>query len=73
MKLFAILNLVAKEASVNIDAKQLLNQYLDNHSDAIEFGKIISVDSLVRNYSLEENDKVLLDSFRNRNKYFCKK
>ncbi len=66
MKLFAILNLVAKEASVNIDANQLLNQYLDNHSDAIEFGKIISVDSLVRNYSLEENDKVLLDSFRNR-------
>lgn len=66
MKLFAILNLVAKEASVNIDAKQLLNQYLDNHSDAIEFGKIISIDSLVRNYSLEENDKVLLDSFRNR-------
>ena len=53
MKLFAILNLVAKEASVNIDAKQLLNQYLDNHSDAIEFGKIISIDSLVRNYSLE--------------------
>ncbi len=66
MKLFAVLNLVAKEASVNIDANQLLNQYLDNHSDAIEFGKIISVDSLVRNYSLEENDKVLLDSFRNR-------
>jgi hypothetical protein len=66
MKLFAILNLVAKEASVNIDVNQLLNQYLDNHSDAIEFGKIISIDSLVRNYSLEENDKVLLNSFRNR-------
>ena len=66
MKLFGILSLVAKETSMDIEVNQLMNRYLDNHSDAIEFGKIISIDSLVRNYSLEENDKVLLEAFRNR-------
>lgn len=66
MKLFGILSLVAKETSMDIDVNQLMNRYLDNHFDAVEFGKIISVDSIVRNYSLEENDKVLLVAFRNR-------
>ena len=66
MKLFGILSLVAKETSMDIEVNQLMNRYLDNHSDAIEFGKIISIDSLARNYSLEENDKVLLEAFRNR-------
>ena len=66
MKLFAILSLVTKKASVDINTNQLMNRYLDNNSDAIEFGKIISVDSIMQSYSLEEDDKAFLKDFRNR-------
>ena len=66
MKLFAVLILVAKESSVDIDVVNLMNLYLDNHSDAIEFGKILSVGSIIESYSLEEDDKVLLEAFRDR-------
>ena len=66
MKLFAVLSLTSKEASVDINANQLINRYLDNNSNAIEFGKIISVGSIMQSYSLEEKDKALLMDLRNR-------
>ena len=66
MKLFAILNSLTKNGYVYVDVNQLMNAYLDKHSDAIEFGKIINIDSIAQSYSLGDDDKAVLKSFRDR-------